>query len=269
MWAARAPSPPLPLAASLQQEGGHGPGEPGLSRTCCHWHCPPGRPTPASAAPGIFKALHCQELITGCAAAASSAVYIISRFLAFALLLIYRRHLLTPSNPWMITLVVPSTQQKPWHPQPDGVVWGTVQSTEMGIEQKKMSGEAGPEKGHLPQHCRTLYTSHASTAGGGSQDSHICPSSCRFLNDLMSQASPVSPVLPFTLPIAQPCLPASPEAVPWLVLPGHCSPSPPAQGDTGFPALSSVLHSAVPGFLLPLLWYPWVLKAKKKKMTVS
>ena len=40
---------------------------------------------PASTSPWIFKALYCHELITGCAAAASSAVYIISRFEAFAL----------------------------------------------------------------------------------------------------------------------------------------------------------------------------------------
>lgn len=158
----------LALAVSLRQDGGRGPGELGLSRTC--------RPTPASAAPGIFKALHCQELITGCAAAASSAVYIISRFLAFALLLIYRSHLLTPNNPWMITLVVPRTQQKPWHPQlPWQTDWSGApckhRNTEMGSEQKKMSGEAG----HLPQRCGAPYTSHPSTAGGGSWDPHTWP----------------------------------------------------------------------------------------------
>lgn len=50
------------------------------------------------ASPGIFKALSYHELITGCVAAASSSIYVISCFAAFALLLIYTRQLLTPNN---------------------------------------------------------------------------------------------------------------------------------------------------------------------------
>lgn len=50
------------------------------------------------ASAGIFKALSYHELITGCVAAASSSIYVISRFVAFALPLIYTRQLLTPNN---------------------------------------------------------------------------------------------------------------------------------------------------------------------------
>lgn len=46
----------------------------------------------------IFKALSYHELITGCVAAASSSIYIISCFVAFTLLLIYMSQLLTPNN---------------------------------------------------------------------------------------------------------------------------------------------------------------------------
>lgn len=46
----------------------------------------------------IFKAFSYHELITGCVAAASSSIYVISCFAAFTLLLIYTRQLLTPNN---------------------------------------------------------------------------------------------------------------------------------------------------------------------------
>lgn len=127
------------------------PGEPGLSMTRPPVGAfPRAALHPASTSPWIFKAFHCHELITGCAAAASSAIYIISRFTAFALLLIYRSHLLTPTNPRVLTPVIPSTRQKPqlwgwchpargqgcWHcghrrqPPADGAVRGTRQSME-------------------------------------------------------------------------------------------------------------------------------------------
>lgn len=63
-----------------------------------------GLPHARTAPPWIFKAPRCQELITACAAAASSPLYIIS---ALALLLLYRSHLLTPNHPRVTVPVVP------------------------------------------------------------------------------------------------------------------------------------------------------------------
>lgn len=94
--AALLPKAPFPSQHPCGRSGDTVPGEPGLSRTLPLADAAPGTALrPASASPWIFKALHCHELITGCAAAASSLVYIISRFVAFALLLIYGSHLLT------------------------------------------------------------------------------------------------------------------------------------------------------------------------------
>lgn len=88
-----APPCPLPLTAALQQQ---------------QQECIPGTlglPHPHTAPPWIFRAARCQELITACAAAASSPLYIIS---ALALLLLCRSHLLTPDHPRVIVPLVPA-----------------------------------------------------------------------------------------------------------------------------------------------------------------
>lgn len=85
---------PVPSQHPFGRSGDTVPGELRLSRTVpLAGAAPRAALHPASMSPWIFKALHCHELITGCAAAASSSVYIISRFVAFALLPIYRSHL--------------------------------------------------------------------------------------------------------------------------------------------------------------------------------